>query len=150
VKRAIAPGELVLALFFALLGGLWIAAAARMPLWQGFVPQSGFLPLWYGITLLGLAAAILARLYFGKEPQHMEEPVGKPLLVIAVIAATVVGLDLVGFAPSIFLLLLVLFAAVERLPLVRSLAVAAAVTAVLFLIFRTWLGVALPAGRLGI
>jgi len=44
----------------------------------------------------------------------------------------------------------VLFAAVERLPLARSLAVAAAVTAVLFLVFRTWLRVSLPVGPWGI
>ena len=149
MRHRIAPGELILALFFALLGGLWLAAAARMPLWQGFIPQSGFLPLWYGITLFGLAAAILARLYFEKQPRK-EEPIGKPLVVIALIAATVLGFDLIGFAPSVFLLLLVLFAAVERLPLARSAAVAAAVTAVLFLIFRTWLRVPLPVGPLGI
>ena len=150
MNRKIAPGELILALFFALLGGLWIAAAARMPLWQGFIPQSGFIPLWYGITLFILAAAILARLFFGRDPQTKEEPVGKPLVVLAALAASIVGLDLIGFAPAVFLLLLVLFAAVERLPLLRSLAVAAAVTAVLFLIFRTWLKVPLPAGPLGI
>src|SRR6185436_12295594 len=102
VKRSIAPGELVLALFFVLLGGLWIVAALRMPLWQGFIPQSGFMPLWYGITLAGLAAAILARLWLGKEPPRQEEPIGKALVVIAVIAATVLGFDLIGFAPSIF------------------------------------------------
>jgi putative tricarboxylic transport membrane protein len=149
VNLRAAPGELLLALFFALLGGLWIAAAARMPLWQGFIPQSGFIPLWYGITLFGLAAAILAKLYLEKNPQQ-EEPVGKALVVLAALAASIVGLGLIGFAPTVFLLLLVLFAAVERLPVVRSLVVAAAVTTVLFLIFRTWLGVPLPAGLLGI
>ena len=150
MRHRIAPGELILALFFALLGGLWIVAAARMPVWQGFIPQSGFLPLWYGITLFALAAAILARLYFEKAPHKDEEPVGKAFVVLAALAASVVGLDLIGFAPSIFLLLLVLFAAVERLPIVRSFVVAAAVTAVLFLIFRTWLRVPLPVGPLGI
>jgi|SRR6185503_1096422 len=150
MRRRIAPGELVLALFFALLGLLWIVAAARMPLWQGFIPQSGFMPLWYGITLTGLAAAILAELFMRKSAVPAEEPVGKALVVIAVIAATVLGFDLIGFAPSIFLLLLVLFAAVERLPLARSAAVAAAVTALLFLVFRTWLRVSLPLGPLGI
>lgn len=150
MTRKIAPGELILALFFALLGGLWIAAAARMPLWQGFIPQSGFIPLWYGITLFILAAAILARLFLGKELQQKEEPIGKPLVVLAALAASIAGLDLIGFAPAVFLLLLVLFAAVERLPMLRSLAVAAAVTAVLFLIFRTWLKVPLPVGPLGI
>jgi hypothetical protein len=145
-----APGEVLLALLFAGLGILWIAAAARMPLWSGFVPQSGFIPLWYGITLTGLSAAILANLLLRRAPGVMEEPVGKPLVVLAALAASILGLDLIGFAPSIFLLLLVLFTAVERLPAVRSLAVAAAVTAVLFLIFRTWLRVPLPVGPLGI
>ena len=145
-----APGEVVLALLFAILGILWIVAAARMPLWAGFVPQSGFMPLWYGITLTALAAAILANLFLNRVPGKAEEPIGKALIVIAALAAAVVGLDLIGFAPSIFLLLLVLFAAVERLPIVRSLVVATTVTAVLFLIFKTWLRVALPVGPLGI
>ncbi len=145
-----APGEVVLALFFLVLGILWIVAATRMPLWSGFVPQSGFMPLWYGITLTALAAAILANLFLNRVPGKAEEPIGKALIVLTALAAAIVGLNLIGFAPSIFLLLLVLFAAVERLPIVRSLVVAAAVTAVLFLVFRTWLRVALPVGPLGI
>jgi hypothetical protein len=140
MRVRIAPGELALALFFALLGALWIVAALRMPLWSGFVPDSGFMPLWYGALLVGLAGAIV----FLSRERKAEEPVGKPLVVIAVIAATILGFDLVGFAPSVFLLLLVLFAAVERLPLARSLVVAAAVSAVLYLVFKTWLGVRLP------
>jgi hypothetical protein len=150
MNTRLARGEVLLALLFAILGILWIAAAARMPQWSGFVPQSGFMPLWYGITLTALAAAILANLFLRREPGAKEEPIGKPLVVLAALAAAILGLDLIGFAPSIFLLLLVLFAAVERLPLPRSLAVAAAVTAVLFLIFRTWLRVPLPVGPLGI
>jgi hypothetical protein len=145
-----APGEVLLALFFAVLGILWMVAATRMPLWAGFVPQSGFMPLWYGITLTALAGAILANLFLNREPGKKEEPIGKALIVVAALAAAIFGLNLIGFAASIFLLLLVLFAAVERLPIVRSLVVAAAVTAVLFLVFRTWLRVALPVGPLGI
>ena len=146
MRPRIAPGELALALFFALLGALWIVAALRMPLWSGFVPDSGFMPLWYGAILVALAGAILV---FNQD-RKKEDPVGKPLLVIAVIAATILGFDLVGFAPSIFLLLLVLFAAVERLPILRSLAVAAGTTAVLYLVFKTWLRVPLPVGPFGI
>ena len=140
MPKRIAPGELALALFFALLGALWIVAALRMPLWSGVVPDSGFIPLWYGAVLVGLAGAILVLNKDRKE----EEPVGKALVVIAVLAATVLGLQLAGFLPSVFLMLLVLFAAIERLPLARSIAVAAATTAVLYLVFKTWLGVALP------
>jgi hypothetical protein len=149
MPNRLAPGEVLLALLFATLGILWIAAAARMPLWSGFIPQSGFIPLWYGITLTVLSAAILANLLLRRDPGAKEEPIGKPLVVLAVLAASVAGLDLIGFAPSVFLLLLVLFAAVERLPFLRSLVVAIAVTAALFLIFRTWLRVPLPVGPLG-
>jgi len=135
----LAKGELALALAFAALGALWIARAATMPLWEGFAPASGFMPLWYGVLLVALAAAVA----FAAEKKP-EEPVGKALVVLAVVAATIVGLKLIGFAPSIFLMLLVLFSVVERLPPARSVLVAAGTTAVLFLVFKTWLGVPLP------
>jgi putative tricarboxylic transport membrane protein len=140
-------GEFALAFFFAALGTLWIARAAGMTLWDGFAPGSGFMPLWYGIILIALSGAIV---FLAVDRKRQEEPIGKVLVVLAVIAATIVGFSLAGFAPSIFLMLLVLFAAVERLPLARSVLVAAATTAVLFLVFRTWLGVPLPRGPLGI
>jgi len=145
-----ALGEVVLALAIAVLGILWIVAALRMPLWEGFAPQSGFMPLWYGIILTALAAAIVVNLFMQKEPGKAEQPIGKPLIVLAAFAAGIAGLELVGFGPSVFLFLLVLFAVVERLPITRSILVAAGTTAVLFLIFKTWLGVTLPSGPLGI
>lgn len=132
-------GELALALAFAALGVLWVVRAATMPLWDGFAPASGFMPLWYGLILVGLSAAVALR-----SERVVEEPVGKALVVLGVVAATIVGLKLIGFVPSIFLMLLVLFTAVEKLPLVRSLAAAAGTTAVLYLVFKTWLGVPLP------
>lgn len=141
-----APGEVLLALFFAVLGILWIVAALRMPLWQGFVPQSGFMPLWYGAILAALAGAILL---FNRE-KKAEEPVGKALVVVALLAAAIVALELAGFVLALFALQLVLFRAVEKLPLGRSALVAAATTAVLYLVFKTWLGVKLPAGLIGI
>ena len=73
MQGRIAIGELVLAAFFVALGLLWVWAAARMPLWQGFAPQSGFMPLWYGITLIGITAAVVVNLFIGKEPTK-EEP----------------------------------------------------------------------------
>jgi hypothetical protein len=145
-----ALGEVVLALFFAVLGILWVIAALGMPLWEGFAPQTGFVPLWYGIILTALAGVILVNLVMQKEAGKAEQPIGRPLIVLVALAAAIAGLDLVGFGPSIFLLLLVLFALVERLPVAKSAFVAAATTAVLFLIFKTWLGVKLPIGPLGI
>jgi hypothetical protein len=136
----LAKGELALALAFAALGILWIARAATMPLWDGFAPASGFMPLWYGVSLIALAGSVV----FLSQERKTEEPAGKALVVLAVVAATIVGLSLMGFAPSIFLMLLVLFTALEKLPLARSILVAAGTTAVLYLVFKTWLGIPLP------
>jgi Tripartite tricarboxylate transporter TctB family len=149
MQGRIAIGELVLAAFFVVLGLLWVGTAIRMPLWEGFAPQSGFMPLWYGITLIGLTGVVLVNLFLDKDAKP-EEPIGKPLIVLAVFAAAIAGLEPMGFGPAIFLMLLFLFVFVERLSILPSVLVAAGTTAVLFLIFRTWLKVTLPIGPLGI
>src|SRR5258705_10948497 len=150
MQKQVAIGELVLAAFFVILGLLWVGQAIRMPLWEGFAPQSGFMPLWYGIILIGLTGAVLFNLFRQKEAANAEEPISKPLIVLAVFAAGIAGLEPMGFGPAIFLMLLFMFAFVERLPIISSVLVAAGTTLVLFLIFRTWLNVGLPAGPLGI
>lgn len=148
MQGRIAIGELLLAAFFVALGLLWVWTAARMPLWQGFAPQSGFMPLWYGITLIGLVAAVVVNLFIGREPTK-EEPIRKPLIVLAAFAAGIAGLELMGFGPAIFLMLLFMFVFVERLPIISSALVAVTTTTVLFLIFKVWLKVTLPIGPLG-
>jgi putative tricarboxylic transport membrane protein len=151
MRSRLDPGEVILALLFSALGLLWIVAALGMPFWEGFAPQSGFVPFWYGAILVGLSAAIVVNLVRRKgEAGEEKEPIGKPLIVLGALAAGIVGLEIMGFAPAVFLLLLVLFAVVERLPVMRSVIVAAATTAVLLLLFRTWLGIPLPTGPLGI
>jgi hypothetical protein len=150
MQHRVAIGELVLAAFFVALGLLWVSAAIRMPLWEGFAPQSGFMPLWYGIVLIGLTIAVVVNLFRQKENAKAEEPIGKPLLVLAVFAAAIAGLEPMGFGPAVFLMLLFMFALIERLPIIHSVLAAAGTTAVLFLIFRTWLNVGLPIGPLGI
>jgi len=142
-------GEVILALLFAALGLLWIVTAFGMPFWQGFAPQSGFVPFWYGVILVGLSATIVVNLVRQKA-MAAELPIGKPLVVLAALAGGILGLEVAGFGPSIFLLLLFLFAAVERLPPLKSAIVAAATTAVLLLIFKVWLRVPLPTGPLGV
>jgi putative tricarboxylic transport membrane protein len=142
-------GEVILALLFAALGILWIVTAFGMPFWQGFAPQSGFVPFWYGVILVGLSAAILVNLVRQKGAAA-EPPIGKPLIVLGALAGAVLGLEVAGFGPSVFLLLLFLFAAIERLPALKSMAVAATTTAVLLLIFKVWLRIPLPVGPLGI
>ena len=136
-------GELTLALVFAALGGLWIARAARMPIWgDSFAPDSGFLPLIYGALLFGLSLAAGLRLLAAKTVSG--ESIRKPLVVLGALAAAVAALPLAGFALSVFALLFFLYAQVERLPLVTSAAVSGVTTGVLYLVFKTWLGVPLP------
>jgi hypothetical protein len=139
-----AKGELALALVFVAIGGLWIARAARMQMWEGFAPDSGFLPLIYGILLAGLALAAVPQILFGGAVAPDEE-IRKPLLVLAALTAAVAALPFAGFAISVFLLLLLLYRFVERLPLLNSFLVSGATTGALYLVFRTWLGVPLPA-----
>lgn len=143
-------GEAVLALMFAALGLLWAATALGMPFWEGFAPQSGFVPFWYGAILIGLSVAILVNLFRQKEADPERPPIGKPLIVLAALAGGIVGLEVAGFGPAVFLLLLFLFVVIEKLPVVRSLVVSAATTAVLLILFRFWLGIPLPVGPLGI
>jgi hypothetical protein len=150
MQSRVAPGELVLALFFVALGLLWVSAAIRMPLWEGFAPQSGFMPLWYGVILVGLTATVVVNLFRQKDGAKGEEPIRKPLIVLAAFAACIAGLEPMGFGPAVFLMLVFMFVFVERLAIVRSVLVAGATTAILFLIFRTWLKVTLPIGPLGI
>ena len=136
-------GELALALLFAALGALWLARAVRMPLWEGFAPDSGFLPLFYGVLLLGLSLAVMLRVVRAPAPPPGES-IGKPLVVLAALAAAVAALPFAGFALTVFALLFFLYARVERLPLVTSAGVSGVTSGVLVLVFKTWLGVPLP------
>ena len=136
-------GELVLALFFTLIGALWIFRALRMPLWDGFAPDSGFLPLVYGVLLAALAAAVLVRLALAKDSSNAET-IRKPLIVMGALITAVAALPIAGFVVSVFALLFFLYAAVERLRLVPAGIAAGAITGFLYLIFKVWLGVPLP------
>lgn len=140
---------MLLPALFAALGGVWIAGAAGMPLWTGFAPDAGFLPLIYGVLLVALSLAVLAAELRQPAAAPDAEPVGKPLLVLGAVAACVVGVEVAGFGPAIFLLLAFLFGVVERQPPLLAVPVAAAVAAAILLVFSVWLGVPLPVGPLG-
>lgn len=140
---ASSKGELALALAFAALGALWLVRALGMPLWEGFAPSSGFLPLVYGVLLLALAAAVGVQLLRARTAPA-GEALRKPLVVLGALLAAVAALPYAGFAISVFCLLLFLYGWVERLKLVPSAVVSAVTTGVLYLVFKTWLGVPLP------
>jgi putative tricarboxylic transport membrane protein len=145
-----ASGEIALGLAFIAAGVFWIVFALRMPIWEGFAPASGFLPLVYGGLLVGLAAAALLLEATSAELSEAERgPLGKPALVIAALASGIAGVEPAGFAMSMFLCMLFLFKVVEKLPLLPALLASAGSAAVLTVVFRTWLGVPLPKGPWG-
>jgi putative tricarboxylic transport membrane protein len=150
MRPGTAPGAVILSLAFVGIGVFWIAAALRLQMWDGFAPSSGFLPLIYGVLLIGLSiAALLFEPQGGSNEPEGAGSVQRPLIVIAALAAGAAGLESAGFAMSMFLTMFFLFKGAEKLPLVPSLLTAGGSALALTLIFRTWLGVPLPKGPWG-
>jgi hypothetical protein len=150
VRWRASRGEALLGLAFIAIGGFWIAYALRLPFWDGFAPATGFLPLIYGVLLVGLAmAATLLEATSGETPSSERGPILRPFLVLLTLAAGVAGIELIGFAVSMFLATLFLFHVIERIALLNSLAAAAGTAGVLTLVFRNGLGVPLPVGPWG-
>ncbi|PWS34944.1 hypothetical protein DFH01_21635 [Falsiroseomonas bella] len=148
--RRVSWGDLGLSAGFAAMGLVWIAGAREMPMWERETPGPGWLPLAFGVLLVGLsAAAALQALIWPAAAPEGGGSVRKPLLVLGATLAAVLGLELIGFLPAVFLMLLVLFVLAERKALLPSLLAALGVSAALHLIFVTWLGVPLPAGPFG-
>lgn len=144
-------GEIALAAIFAAAGAFWVAAASGMQMWDGFAPASGFLPFAFGILLMALSVA--AGISAAREPADAQAPeaggVRRPLLVLLTLAVATAGIETVGFCASVFVAMLFLFRVAEKLPILASLLTAAGTAIGLTLVFRTWLGVPLPAGPWG-
>lgn len=134
------------------MGLVWVLGARAMPMWERETPGPGWLPFAFGALLLALsvAAALQAVLQPAAPPADGGAgAIGKPLLVLGATLAAVLGLELIGFAASIFLMLVVLFVLAERRRLLPSLLVAAGTAGALHVIFAVWLAVPLPAGIFG-
>jgi putative tricarboxylic transport membrane protein len=150
MKLQAARGEIILSLAFVGVGIFWIVTALRLPLWDGFAPSSGFLPLVYGAALIGLSLGALLLESHGSDPSaEAAGPIGRPVMVIAALAVGTAGVEPAGFAAAMFVTMLFLFTIAEKLPVVPSLLASVGTTLVLTLVFRTWLGVPLPSGPWG-
>ncbi len=150
VKLRALWGELALCLIFIGMGVFWIVVASGMVMWDGFAPSSGFMPLVYGVLMALLAiAATVVDVFATNEDAEPKDPVQRPLLVLLALGAGVAGIEVAGFAVSMFLAMLFLFRVAEQLPLAASLLTSVTSALVLTLVFRTWLGVPLPVGPWG-
>lgn len=150
MNARIARGELALLALVAVTALYWIWGGMALPLWSGFAPDSGFLPLIYGVLLLLLTIGVAASIWLAPAPEDTErEPAGKALKIIAALTASVIAISFVGFAIALFALMTFLYAYVERLPILRSAIVAGGVTGFLLLVFVYWLAIPLPLGPIG-
>jgi hypothetical protein len=150
VRRRLSWGDLGLSAGFAAMGLVWIAGARQMPMWERETPGPGWLPFAFGALLLALSAG--AALQALRNPAPLPDQPGglrKPLFILGATLAAVLGLEVLGFVPAIFLMLLVMFTLAERKRLLPSVLAAAGVAGALHLIFAVWLAVPLPAGPFG-
>jgi putative tricarboxylic transport membrane protein len=115
-------------------------------------PGPGFFPLWYGIAMLALSAALVVselRRRSARGTAINWTPLGRALSTWLALAASVALLKPLGFVISFALLTYFIVAVMYRRPLKTAALVAAASAAGFFLVFQLALGVSLPVGFLG-
>ena len=108
-------------------------------------PGAGFFPLWYGIAMLVLAAALVASSLLRGEPERVNwRGAGRALAVSAALAVSVLLFKLagfvVGFAALVFFIVWVMY----RRPWPLAAIVAIGLAAGFYLVFPLLLGVNLP------
>lgn len=146
--------DIVTALIVLALSVAVMISTHQLDYWADFAPGSAFAPFWVGVA--GIVLSLLLLVTTLRRDQH--EPHGFPdrhgflrvvevaaALWIMLLAVPVLGLILSGVALCLFLLL-----AVERRPLIPSLATTAITVGIVYGVFVAWLGISLPQGVLGI
>lgn len=144
MKRSALTGELLFALMFAVLGLVWMVGSRDLPLWAGFAPDSGFLPLVFGTLLFVLSGCVALAVWRGPTDMSEREPIGKSWQILMALIVAVAALGVLGFVIPLFAMMLFLYAYVEKLPLIRSAVVSGVTTAALAFIFEYLLEVPLP------
>jgi putative tricarboxylic transport membrane protein len=117
-------------------------------------PGPGFFPLWYGIGMVLLSAALVVAGVRARSRRAAVAPfpwarIGRALLVWLAFAVSVGLFNLLGFTVSFGLLCFFIVAAMYRRPLKVAAAVAVGSALGFYLVFPLALGVSLPTGLLG-
>lgn len=149
--------DIVGGLIFLALGIGIISQSLPLGYWGHMGPGPGFVPLWSGVAV-ALAGLLLSIQSFrsrdaGEDGESSGKVSGIPAIVLVVAVLTILAafaMDILGFVLSMFLLLAVLIGLSRRHRLSVTLGVAAAVTAVFFLVFEWGLQVPLPKGVFGL
>jgi len=128
-------------------GVLVLAASTDLPFGTLASPGAGMLPTLVIVLMLALAASLL--LDAGASPPIADidwADVVHAWRVVAVTGATVAVYTVLGFIPSMVLLLFVLTFLVERKPLLHAAAFSIGTTLMAYLLFASLLNAPLPRG----
>jgi putative tricarboxylic transport membrane protein len=148
--------DLITGIVLLVLSGYVIQEAWRMPQSGTFGPGAGFLPFWVGVIMAVLAVFLLATVWTRQATEQDSVspfPKGKALLaitgVLGGLAVYIFLMEVLGYLLDTFLYVTFLLGIVEREKWPRTLMVAVATTAGLYLIFQTLLGITLPTNMFG-
>ncbi|MBP1724012.1 MAG: tripartite tricarboxylate transporter TctB family protein [Deltaproteobacteria bacterium] len=147
--------DLISSLFFLLCGLLIAASSLQMPIGRLGEPGPGFLPLFIGILMGILSAALLIRSLSvgtsGKKAFWLDRKQW-PKVLATILALIVYGFALrpLGFSLVTLFLLVFLFKVIGEMNWSVSIAGPLLTTSFFYLLFKVWLEVQLPVGPLGI
>jgi putative tricarboxylic transport membrane protein len=133
---------------------VWLALAAYVA-WAGWDlglgtprdPGPGFLLFGLGVVMAGLAVVLFATARPAATPGARGR-IGKVVLVLALLVAYAWTLERAGFLITTTLVMIALFKAVEAQRWTVAIVGGVVSTAVVWLVFRVWLGAQLPRGFL--
>ena len=139
----------VAAAVLLIFGAGFLLEARRYTFGAPNAPGPGFLPVILGVAFVLLALLLLVRP--GRPPEDVLPPdrAGTVRIVatVAFLAVAIALLDRLGFLVTATLLMLGLLLVLDRRP-VRDLLLAPISTVAVYVVFKVWLRVPLPAGLL--
>ncbi|HEY7239502.1 MAG TPA: tripartite tricarboxylate transporter TctB family protein [Burkholderiales bacterium] len=132
-------------LALAVLAGYIILQASRWDYTGPDGPGAGFFPLWYGIAMLVLAAALVASSLLRREPERVDwRGTGRALAVSGALAVALVLFKLAGFVIGFAALTFFIVTVMYRRPWPIAAAVAVGLAGGFYVVFPLLLGVTLP------
>lgn len=115
-------------------------------------PGPGFFPFWSGAILASLSFLVFVKAFLGPPSEgelwRLRERWGQLALVVGVLLGYALVLEALGFLLSTFVLLVVLFRLMRAGRLLTAIGSSGAISALVYVVFKFWLGVQLPSGLL--
>lgn len=150
-RDAVTVGAYRLAALALTILGAWVTFTAHgMTLYTEIGPGPGFFPFWAGLLLTIFAFVVLVQSFLGDVPRF-ERPIYPPrnkrvdvLVTVGAVAFFALAVQRIGFAPTTFVLLLVLLVTYRARLFPTAPLIAIGGSFGVTYVFQNWLGVVLP------